>query len=432
MFKGNNASGLNAAAIAGIIVGVVALFVILLVLSVFWKFGAQRFLAPILKYENKMSALGAVDFSITDIEKDTIQEAEDELTGCNLVNPEILGLKLSAPIEFNGMLPMDIGVPKEENITITNLSKDTIKLRMIYQRDEEQHTVDFIPNMIKIKPGATCQVKVILTMRCTASIDSKIYMKMHKGTQYCSLGFKSEASISCFLSAKHFKFGRELGKGACGTVYIGEYRGEKVALKQISTELLAEDPNELESINKEIKLMSQLRSSFIVKFIGAAKTSQYTYIAMEFCNFGTVTSHFGKNQLTPKLKVMICLDCARAMKYLHSHKIIHRDLKPDNLLLVSMSPNDTVRAKISDFGTSRMISDSKQQTLTNGVGTPVFMAPEILKNEKYSQPTDVYSYAMTLWSIWMEETPYKEFTNQFAIYNFLFAGKRLPIPSDCI
>ena len=80
------------------------------------------------------------------------------------------------------------------------------------------------------------------------------------------------------------------------------------------------------------------------------------------------------------------------MKYIHFRKIIHRDLKPSNILIV-----DDGTIKIGDFSVSKLMSIEEQSSMTGGIGTPNFMAPEILNEEKnYSEKVDVYSFGVLL------------------------------------
>ncbi|GLE01196.1 hypothetical protein PINS_up010026 [Pythium insidiosum] len=90
-------------------------------------------------------------------------------------------------------------------------------------------------------------------------------------------------------------------------------------------------------------------------------------------------------------KICIAIDVACALMYLHSlvPLIIHRDLKSHNVLL-----SDEVRAKLSDFGLSR--ERSFEETMTNGVGTLLWTAPEILRGEAYTEKADIFSYGILL------------------------------------
>jgi len=232
-----------------------------------------------------------------------------------------------------------------------------------------------------------------------------------------------------------------LAKGSFGTVYKGVFRGQEIAIKELSASIGEDSYNPIENtltktqytedvseVKKEINLMSKLRSIYIVNFIGVSITRAHTYMLMEYCRFGSVKSLFKQKKLSDTLKLDIAMDCARGMQYLHSNKVIHRDLKCDNLLLISLSHHTGLRAKISDFGTSKMISRTDfSKTMTKDVGTPAYVAPEIINGEAYSLPCDVYSYAILLWALWEEAEPYEEFKNAFKIQEFVSSGERISI-----
>ena len=96
--------------------------------------------------------------------------------------------------------------------------------------------------------------------------------------------------------------------------------------------------------------------------------------------------------------VKVIYQIAEGMKYIHSKKVIHRDLKPTNILL---SSDGTV--KICDFGISKLMT-IEEQTMTRGLGSQKFMAPEILNEEdNYDVKVDAYSFGIVVFFvIWME------------------------------
>lgn len=111
---------------------------------------------------------------------------------------------------------------------------------------------------------------------------------------------------------------------------------------------------------------------------------------------------------TNKLITIYCI--AFAMLFLHSHDIIHRDLKPANILMILI--NDMIYPKVADFGISKIINPLDQNSLTiqdpSGViGTPAYMAPEILTNETYSKACDIYSFAFIVYEIITGKIPYE-------------------------
>jgi len=113
--------------------------------------------------------------------------------------------------------------------------------------------------------------------------------------------------------------------------------------------------------------------------------------------------------------LQILRDVAEGMAYLHSRKdekgdnvaILHLDLKPANILL-----DESWRAKIADFGMSRISATCKKDflSLVSNVagGTPIYMAPELLKLEQPTTACDVYSYGIMAWEVLYEKVPYKD------------------------
>lgn len=109
------------------------------------------------------------------------------------------------------------------------------------------------------------------------------------------------------------------------------------------------------------------------------------------------------------------------MAYLHSRNVIHRDLKPSNILLTREH-----RTKISDFGMS--VANTGQE-LTAETGTYRYMAPEVIRHEKYSSNADVYSFGLCLWQLITREVPFATMTPIQAAYA-VAEGRRPTIPSS--
>jgi serine/threonine protein kinase len=106
------------------------------------------------------------------------------------------------------------------------------------------------------------------------------------------------------------------------------------------------------------------------------------------------------------LCITIGTNIACGMHFLHEQDIMHRDLKPENVLLDS-----NYQPKICDFGVARLMKEGSHQfTMTGQIGTPIYMAPEIIvgNRNRYGRGADVYSFGILLWSMWHRDIPYKQ------------------------
>jgi len=183
---------------------------------------------------------------------------------------------------------------------------------------------------------------------------------------------------------------KHVGKGAFGDVFQGKCLGEPCAVKTMIDVTEAT----VRSFRAEILLTGTLRHPNIVSFIGACWGAELTCLVIEWVPGGSVEGLLGNPLLDltwdePLLR--LATDIARGMEYLHAREyfdeadgqskrcIIHRDLKPDNSLLSSF-----LRAKLCDFGTSRAKATADDVTMT-AVGTPLFVAPEIVHGEAYDE-----------------------------------------------
>ena len=332
----------------------------------------------------------------------------------------------------------------EQVFTITNPHKGSILSSLENLSDEDQlkkATVEFEPrDTFVISGGSSFEAKVKLTLHCTAKFHIAIGIRAWRTkSPQChelKITFSTESQLTTRLDPTEIKREELIGKGAYGNVYSGRYRGMDVAVKVMKfqdsmTKGMKED------FLKEVEMMGKLRHNAIVSFIGAVLIPGEFQIVTELCPYGAMLSAIKKypKDFTEALKVKCLLDASNAMDFLHQSGIIHRDLKPDNLLMVSLQHRSAVACKLSDFGTTRDVNEyAKDMMRTEGVGTPLFMAPEILSSKPYDKPVDVYSFSYIIYVAFAEMLPFehdKIASSPWGFADAIRGGTRPAVPPEC-
>ncbi|XP_056168668.1 uncharacterized protein LOC115694020 isoform X2 [Syzygium oleosum] len=231
---------------------------------------------------------------------------------------------------------------------------------------------------------------------------------------------------------------QELGSGTFGTVYHGKWRGTDVAIKRIKNSCFAGRSSEQERMTKdfwrEAKILSNLHHPNVVAFYGVVPDGPGGTLATvaEFMVNGSLRHNLVRNNraLDRRKKLMIAMDAAFGMEYLHFKNIVHFDLKCDNLLVNLKDPRRPI-CKVADFGLSRI----KQNTFVSGGirGTLPWMAPELLNgtNNRVSEKVDIFSFGIAMWEMLTGEEPYANMHCGAIIGGIVSNTLRPPIPERC-
>ncbi|EQC29250.1 TKL protein kinase [Saprolegnia diclina VS20] len=196
---------------------------------------------------------------------------------------------------------------------------------------------------------------------------------------------------------------KPLASGAFGEVWLGTYGGKQVAVKRMKNQ----DARMAQKFIEEIVLMSQMSSDYIVKFVGASWTRPIEIeCVVEFMDLGDLRSYLVSQspaQFSWDQKLNCITSIVRALVYLHTYNppIIHRDLKSRNVLLDSVKGT-----KLTDFGESRVAEED--DLMTNGIGTYLWMAPEVISGTHYGAPADIYSFGIILSEFATHRVPYAD------------------------
>ena len=232
-----------------------------------------------------------------------------------------------------------------------------------------------------------------------------------------------ERSESAFKRVGTYDLYACIGQGSFATVYRGQHRTTKrvVAVKAIVRSRLNQKLQE--NLEAEISIMKSLSHPNVVQLFEVQTTERHVYLILEFCPGGDLMRVIRARGSLEEAQTQYYLQqLALGLAHIRSRNLIHRDLKPQNLLLSSMAPNATL--KIADFGFARYM---QQQDLAETLcGSPLYMAPEILRFQKYDAKADLWSVGAILFEMVSARPPYTGANHVQLLKNIEAKEPRMP------
>lgn len=219
------------------------------------------------------------------------------------------------------------------------------------------------------------------------------------------------------FKSSQFEVHEQLGRGAFGVVYRGYDKVAKmdVAIKHVDLE----SSDEIEEIEQEIKMLSTCHNNYVTKYYGCFLKGFKLWIIMEYLGGGSCSDLLQAGPFSEPEIGLILYQLLQGLAYLHGNGKIHRDIKAANILV---GTNGDV--KIGDFGVATQLSNnlSKRNTF---VGTPYWMAPEIIKHKEYTFTADIWSLGITAIELAYGRPP----LSQFHPFDVLFKITDDPAPT---
>ena len=258
------------------------------------------------------------------------------------------------------------------------------------------------------------------------------------------------------ISEEEVIFGECIGRGAVGEVYRGKWRGINVAIKIVKGALMRSSEEMVRELDHEASMLQNVRHANVVQFFGmGTKKNGTPFIVIELMELGTLTEILRNDNIVLdwETKTRFALETAQGMALVHWLGRMHRDLKSRNILVTASGPGGLMRAKVADFGTAALAQMAKNASTalslynefddndlpkstasdtamsiservnimrTKGIGTPLWMAPEILGGSStYDASADVYSYGIVMWEIASRREPWTELSGRFFMNRLL-------------
>ena len=200
---------------------------------------------------------------------------------------------------------------------------------------------------------------------------------------------------------KIYKILQKVGQGNYGSVYkIQNIKSGQI----LAAKICKIESNNSESFKREINMLKQCDSPYILKYYASYIKKNMIWIVLEFCDGGSIldimritNEFYTEKEIASIIKMVL-----KGLQFLHAQKKIHRDIKAGNILLT-----DEGVVKLGDFGVSAQLTDSISKKISK-IGTPYWMSPEVISQKSYDSKCDIWSLGITCIELAEGEPPYSE------------------------
>ena len=200
-----------------------------------------------------------------------------------------------------------------------------------------------------------------------------------------------------------------IGRGSAGTVWLGEGPEGPVAIKLLREDL-ASDEVLVGRFVQERTALTSLDHPRVVGVHDLVVDGDDLALVMELVHGSDLRARLDREgPLTPQAAVSVVADVAEGLAVAHAAGIVHRDVKPENILLDQASspgPGGAPRAKLSDFGIARLVDAPRRTRATRIIGTPDYLAPEVIEGLEPRAAVDIYALATVLYELLAGFTPF--------------------------